>query len=110
MLKVPFSTVLSEARLPRHLHHVPKHPRRDALRAARTRRRERRQPVDRQERVEAVDRGAAPRAHLHSGRADQDEGNHREDRHGLGEGEAEGTGGRARSVSHIIESTCRKFQ
>ena len=33
-----------EVRLPRHLDHVPKHPRRDALRAARPRRRERREP------------------------------------------------------------------
>ena len=40
--------------------------------------------MDRQERLEAVDGGARPRPHLESGRADQDEGDHGEDRHGLG--------------------------
>ena len=34
----------AQVRLPRHLHHLPEHPRRDALRAARPRRRERREP------------------------------------------------------------------
>ena len=43
-------------------------------------------PVDREERLEAVERGAGPRPHLESGRADQDEGDHGEDRHGLGRG------------------------
>merc|ERR1712018_84721 len=45
----------AEVRLSRHLHHLPKHPRRDALRATRTCRRERSEPVDREERLEAVD-------------------------------------------------------
>ena len=49
--------------------------------------------MDRQERLEAVDGGARPRPHLESGRADQDEGDHGEDRHGPGgEGEVEEAG------------------
>ena len=40
--------------------------------------------MDREERLEAVDGGAGPRPHLESGRADQDQGDHGEDRHGLG--------------------------
>ena len=40
--------------------------------------------MDREERLEAVDGGAGPRPHLESGRADQDEGDHGKDRHGLG--------------------------
>ena len=59
----------AQVRLPRHLNHVPEHPRG----------RELRQPVDRQKRMETVPRGAGPRSYLKPGRADQDEGDHGED-------------------------------
>ena len=67
-------------------------------------------PVDREERLEAVDGGAGPRPHLESGRADQDEGDHGEDglgRRHQGQGESEGTGRCARSVRY--ESEYAKF-